>query len=289
MSAEAKANRHGQLEEAYLRLFKAAVVALMSLALLAALVLIPVAIYQFTQSPKPVAPAQAANVKAIATEELVKFLVEEERKRQEQERRAKELGAAAANAVPASQTTTVLKYMNEANNLMACADEYRRLVDMAGVPLNQTQMLEALNELRALVERLSTDPTRGDAWVSAMVPFVCQLLKDPAFAQMRKDGKVGQVFYPSIRFHASAWTREANERARFEQAEAQRVQNELGQEDARVAAAHAQAGIAVIAIGAAFAAFMFMALYLIFARIERNLAGIERGVEAEHPPSAAGI
>ena len=281
------APRHGAIEEAYLRIVKATVVVLMTLALLAVIGLIPFAAYHFLQTPKAPAPAQAAPAKAIDPAEVTKFLLEEERKRQEQERRAKEMGAAAANSVPASQTSSVLKYMNEANNLMACADEFRKLAEMTVVPLTPPQMLEQLNELRLLTERLAADPTRGDEWVAAMSSFVCGLLKDPAVGQLKKEGKVGGVFYPSIRFHAAAWSRIANDKRRFEQHEAGRVAAETAEEEARVSASKLRAIAAISAAGAAFIAFMLMALYLIFARVERNLAGIEIGVAAAPVSDAA--
>lgn len=263
------------LEESYLRIVKWIVVALMSLALVAVAVAIPYALFQYTQTPKPAAPAQSAPTKSIGASDLKNFLQEEERKRQEQERRAKELGAAAPYSVPASQTTMVLRFMNEANDLMACTDEFRRLADIPSVPKTEAQKLEDLNRLRNEIEQLSRDSTRGDRWVAEMSAFVCHLLREPELAQLRKDGKVTQVFYPAIQFHAAAWTRIANERAAFDHKEQARVDADEAAELARVGAAKVKAMAAMGVAGAAFLAFMVMALYLIFARIERNLVGIQ--------------
>lgn len=271
-------------EEFHLRLVKGVVVTIMSLALLTVLGLLLLAAFQYLQAPKPPLPAQAAPNRTIKASDLKLFLQDEERRRQEQERRVKELGSAAAMAVPASQASSVLKFMAEATHLTTCLDSFKRLADLNVVPLTEAQQLEELNRLRNFIEQLAVERNRGDAWVTAMDTYVCQLLQDPALGQLRKDGKIGAAFYPAIRFHAAAWSRIASEREQFDAGEAARVSAQMLAERLRVEAAHATARLALIAAACVFAGFMLMALYLIFARIERNLAGIQLALKRQSLP-----
>jgi hypothetical protein len=280
MMSDGAVKKSGRLEELYLRLFKAIVVVLMSLALVAVFVLVAIAARNFLATPVPAAPAKTMQQKGVDMEDLKRLLIEEEKKRIEREKREKEMGSAAANAVPAAQTTTTLRFINEANQLIGCLDEFMKAAEMSVTVQTDQQKIETLGRLRLEIERLSQDDTRGEPWVADIVRFGCQLLRDPALAQLKKDGKIGVIFWPALRFHANAWSQAVKAKQDFDGAEQRRVASEEAAEAARVLASKMSAIKFLSAAGIAFAGFLFMALYLIFARIERNLAGIETKLEA---------
>ena len=268
--------RFGSLENLYLKLFKGTVVVLMTLAMLAVVTLIPTAAYLYFQTPRPPAPAQPAAVKKIELDDLRRSLIEDEKRRQEQKKRVEQLGAAgAAAAVPASETAGTLPFIGEANSLINCLDEFRRLTNANVIPQTEQQKIDTLTNVRTDIQRYAQDKTRGEAWVTAMVTFVCLVLKDPMISDLAKESKIDRVFGSTIRFHANAWTTIMRERQKLEESERMRVQGEIAAEDGRIMLSKAFAMSALITAGSAFGMFLFLALYLIFARIERNLAGIE--------------
>ena len=111
-----------------------------------------------------------------------------------------------------------------------------------------------------------------------MAQFTCAALADPAIIAMRKEGKVKSVFIPVLNFHMSAWDGIQDEKSRFEQAERDRVEKERMEEELRIAEARASAVFSATAGGAAFGIFMLLALYLLGAKIETNLRGIDQSL-----------
>ena len=86
------------------------------------------------------------------------------------------------------------------------------------------------------------------------------------------------VFFPVLNFHMHAWDDIQQAKVDFEQAERDRVEAERLQEQARIAEARANAVFSATAAGAAFGVFMLLALYLLGAKIELNLRGIDQSL-----------
>ncbi|MDP2822666.1 MAG: hypothetical protein Q8O52_08295 [Sulfuritalea sp.] len=105
-------------------------------------------------------------------------------------------------------------------------------------------------------------------------------MKDQSLVDLRKENKITNAFTGSIEFHARMWDAIEIEKRRFEQAEQARVSGERAAEHARVAVAKAQAVAHMTAALIAFAVFMALALYLVFAKIETNLRDINESILA---------
>mgnify|MGYP000563014321 CR=1 FL=1 len=115
---------------------------------------------------------------------------------------------------------------------------------------------------------------RGLPYVKDAVKFTCAVLKNQQIITLRKESKVSGVVMKILEFHVREWDRIQREKAKFERDEKMRVAKEEDEEDARVMGAKIQAITMIAAAGIAFAVFMIIALYLIFAKIETNLRRI---------------
>lgn len=251
-------------EEFFLKIFKTAILVFMALALLAVLVLGVNVLVQGSKTAREPAPAQKAPDKDISMDDLKKFLRQDEDK------------PAPAPAAPKSSAAT-LGFLEEVTQLYRCSVEFAKKVgaetdeDNAGA----AQQVEAL---RSQIEAFSRQERRGAPWVKSLTRFACAALADPDIVALRKEGKVKSVFFPVLNFHMHAWDDIQQAKVDFEQAERDRVEAERLQEQARIAEARANAVFSATAAGAAFGVFMLLELYLLGAKIELNLRGIDQSL-----------
>lgn len=279
------ASKNPKLDKLYLKFFKYAVVGLMTLALLSIVVLLPMAAYQYFQKPLPPTPAKAAPEREVSLEDLKKFLIEEEKRRVEQEKSG---GTSASKQSVGSSAVTSL-YAEQALALYRCAEDFRKLAEQDTDNASEAEISARRESQRANIERLAQDQFRGPGWPNAMVAFTCNVLRSAEIAKLKKDKTIGSVVNPAIHFHARAWAAIERERAEFRQAEERRVQGEVAAEAARVAQAKARALFLLSAAGGAVLFFLLMALYLIFAKIEDNLALIHQAIVLRTLPSSDAV
>lgn len=272
--------KNTKLDRLYLKFFKFAVVGLMTLALLSIVVLLPMAAYQYFQKPLPPTPAKAPLERAITVDDLKKFLIDEEKRRVEQEKRG---GAPVDNSASAAPTATQI-YAEQATALYVCAEEFRKLAKQPPGTATTGELDDQWKKRRAWIEQMAEDRFRGPNWPKAMVGFACDVLKNPEIAKLKEDGLIGTVVSPSLLFHARAWAAIEREKAEFRQSEDRRVQGEIAAEVARVAEAKARALFLLSTAGGAVLFFLLMALYLIFAKIEDNLALIHQAIVLRTSP-----
>ncbi len=273
------------LDKLYLRFFKYAVVGLMTLALLAVVVMLPMAAYQYFQTPLPPTPAKAAPQRAVNLEDLKKFLIDEEKRRKEQEKGG---NAPVDNGASAAPTAAQI-YAEQATALYVCSEEFRKLAQQPVGTATTAELDEQWKKRRAWIEQMAENRFRGPSWPKALVTFACDVLKNPEIAQLKKDGLIGTVVSPTLLFHARAWANIEEEKFNFDQGEKQRVQGEIAAEAARVAIAKAKAMFLLSLAGGAILFFLIMALYLIFAKIEDNLALIHLAIVGRTVPAAAPV
>jgi len=256
------------IEELFLKIFKITILVIMGLALIAILYFLATAAYQFSQSPKEPAPAQKAPEKTIGLEDLKAYLIEQEKRKNSKDE------------VPKQQVgdKPSLLFLEDATTLFRCSESFARNVSAVVENTDQSQRVE---NLRVWVERsVSGSSLRGEPWLKSAVTFACMVLADPSIIALKKEGKLGAVFYPTLEFHRHMWDQIQAEKLRFEQAEEKRVSSERASEAARVALAKAAAMSYLIASGIAFALFMVLALYLLGAKIETDLRDINASIQA---------
>lgn len=264
-----------KLDNLYLKFFKYAVVTLMTLALLSIVFLLPIAAYNYFQTPTPPTPAKAPPERSISVDDLKKFLIDAEKRRLEEEKNGnKPVVQQSVNTVAASQL-----YAEQVLAVYRCTEEFGRLAEQPSDNSSEAERAGRRERQRDGIERLSENRFRGANWVNAMVTFTCSVLRNPEMAKLKKAESVGQVVGPTIRFHAEAWANIEKEKSEFNEAERIRVSQEILAEEVRVALAKARAVFILSLAGGAFLFFLAMALYLIFAKIEDNLALIHQAIE----------
>lgn len=272
-----------ELDNLYVKLVKYAVVGLMTLALLSIIVLLPLVAYNYFQSPAPPAPAKAPPERTISVEDLKKFLIDEEKRRLEQEKS----GNAPVNKQPANASAVTMLYAEQVMALYRCSEEFRKLAEQEADNATDAERAQRNETQRDNIEKLAVDRFRGPNWVGAMVEFTCSVLKNTEIAKLKKDKAVGAVVNPAINFHARAWATIEKEKSDFRQAENLRVEQEVASEAFRVATAKAKAVFLLGLVGGAVLFFLAMALYLIFAKIEANLALIHQAIVQRTLPAVA--
>ena len=256
-----------RIEELFLKIFKVVILVVMGLGLVLAIGLSLYSASLYFQTPKKPAPAKAAPAEEVSVEKLLKQLKPDEPAKQEEKQAPAES--------PKGQAPQALKYLEEVTALYRCSIEFAKAV---GAQVDETDAAAAsrtTEEYRGQLETLAdANELRGEAYVKDAVKFTCAVLKNPQIIALRKENKVSGVFLKVLNFHLREWDRIQLDKVKFERQEEIRIAKEEDEEDARVMGAKIQAITMIAAAGIAFAIFMIIALYLIFAKIETNLRRI---------------
>lgn len=260
------------IEELFLKIFKVTVLLVMGSALLAILVLLVTAAFQYSQSPKEPAPAQKAVVKEIKLEDLMQFLIEKEKRENNK--------GGVTEQQPVGPAIS-LRFQEDATVLFRCASEFGKQVGVEFQDVNDAVNAQKLQQIRGYIENSANGSNlRRETWVKAVVKFVCTALTDSSIIAMKKEGKVKNLFFPIMAFHLQTWDFIEAEKVKFERGEENRVASERGAEALRVAAAKAFAVMCLIAAASAFGLFMLLALYLLAAKIENDLREINGSINS---------
>ena len=271
------------LEIFFLKIFKGTVLLIMALSLISILFLCLNAAYQYSQTPKKPTPAQKAPdkdpVKEISIEDLKQFLIDREKQNNKDE------------ATPKQQDNhqTSLIFLEEATALYRCSVDFGKKVGAIIETTDDTRELKMVNELRWKIERIADSPLHGESWVKAAKPFICMALADESIIALKKEGKVKNIFYAILEFHAEIWEKIQGEKVQFEQRENDRVSKEWNAELDRVSTAKNEALMSLAAAGCSFGLFMFLALYLLAAKIENNLRNINASIQTKGQQPANSI
>ena len=253
-------------EEFFLKIFKVAILIFMALALVAVFVLGLNVVIQGTKSAREPAPAQKAPEKDVSLDDLKKFLLKDD------------ANDAPAPESPPKSVAPTLSYLEDVTQLYRCSVEFGKKVGAETEAEDNAAAAQRVEALRAQIESFAKEGQRGQPWVKSLTTFTCSALADPAIIAMRKEGKVKSVFFPVLNFHMAAWDGIQSEKSRFEQAERDRVEKERMEEEQRIAEARANAVFSATAAGVAFGIFMLLALYLLGAKIESNLRGLDQSL-----------
>lgn len=169
-----------------------------------------------------------------------------------------------------------IKYMAEATKIYECGAALTAKVG-AQTEAGPEEVRRAVEYLRSEVQRIASFESRGDEWVTSLATFVCEVTQNSKVVDLAKKGQ--KVLIPAINFHVRTWDRFFKERKAHEEREEKRIAKERLKEQLRVAEDKAYGLTALMVAGGAFAAFMVIALYLIFAKIEANLGLIHRDIK----------
>ena len=256
-----------RIEELFLKIFKVVILVVMGLGLILAIGLSLYSASLYFQTPKEPAPVKAAPAEEVSLDKLLNQLKPEEAPKQEDKQ--------SPSDSPKAQVPETLKYLEEVTALYRCTIEFGKAVGAQVEETDSAAASRTTEYYRNLFENTAdSNDRRGLPYVKDAVKFTCAALKNQQIIALRKDSKVSGVFLKILNFHLREWDRIQLDKAKFERAEEIRVAKEEAQEDARVMEAKILAITMIAAAGIAFAIFMIIALYLIFAKIETNLRRI---------------
>ena len=142
---------NNKLDNLYLKFFKYTVIGLMTLALLVVVICIPMAVYQYLQSPLPPMPAKVAPERAINLDDFKKYLIEEEKRRLEQEKS----GNQSANKQPVSAAAVSSLYAEQSLALQRCSEEFRTLAKQDVDTATEKELSDRRETQRSNIERLA--------------------------------------------------------------------------------------------------------------------------------------
>ena len=265
------------MENILLKLFRYLTTLLILISLIAFAVLIFKASNNWLQKPVEPSAAKKAVIRDIKTEDLLRFLAEREQASQTGESQKKMAG----------MNTPSLRYQEEATTLFRCAGDFGKLVGEEVAGPNDQENAARLQQIRVQIERFALSSSlHGEAWVRAVTEFTCKSLENSKVIELRSSNKVKQVFFPMLEFHHRTWGAVQREKADFDRMEEQRVVNERSEDNARIVTAKATAIAQAYMAAGAIAAFMAFALYLIIAKVERNLGSIAASLDRANPISS---
>ena len=255
-----------RVEEAYLRLFRIALLVLLTLVLVATVAMAVQGAMNAMTKPKAIQPAREAPAPAVGIEAFI-----EEFDKEPMRDTPPPTDAGGARAKP--DTTLDDKVTAQIRKLYGYFDGYQQVCRIPlDAQVDQRTFESSFDRrmMRNLFKEL------GDPYIESQAGFEKALLSHPRIIEIcvEKRGRA-QVFWTSMNWHLDQWRVKIKESEDFAVAETERVERETIAEAARVAATKA-AGIQQLLISLGmFGAFFSLALLLIFAKIESNLRGVQ--------------
>lgn len=256
-------------EELFLKIFKVVILVVMTLALTATAGALMFAAYQFTQSPKAIAPAQKAPVKSVTTDEFLKQLNAE----------APKVAPKTDEPQPAPiATPEPIKYKAEASKIMGCFQESNTLAGIVQAETAPTAGEDFRKKLQEVADLKSKD--RGQPFVTDAAKLTCEILLHAKVIEHRKAKPESEIFFPVLNFHMNAWDDLKDAAKKFEANENEKFSREERDEQMRIAGVKDAAKFTLLVAAGAFVLFMALAISLIVAAMESNLRRISVSLEA---------
>jgi len=258
-----------KVEEVFLKIARLAILIAMTIGLVGTLGLALFAYVEYSKSPIEPTPAIKAPEKEISFDEFLNNL--EPKKEETKQQMSKSQGDVSKPPAPA------LLYIEAIAKLYRCSQDFAKAV---GAELEDSKGdANRIEDLRSKMEAIAKKPNHGSQYVTSAVAFTCAALANPRLIKMKSDGLVKTVFFPTLNFHLGKWEEMQAEMQNFSIREAQRIESERVSERARIAVSKARAITLISAAGIAFISFMFLAMYLLGAKIESNLRDINASLK----------
>ncbi len=259
--------KNQNIEELYIRIFKISILSIMTIGLISIVVFLMYSAYLYSQTPIQPRPAEKAIFKDVDLQDFQNELAKEINVKQNKSKTD-------TQDVNSVNSLSTLKYNEEALQMYRCSIDFAKSVNAVSEETESKKIAEQVELLRYQIEKASEHYLRGDAWVNSAKNFICKALKDTNIIGLRKEGKIDQIFLPTLNFHIKTWDYNQSQKISFDKKEEDRVRTENMIEASRIANDKNFGFNLLIAAGCSFGIFLFFALYLIFYRLERNLKNI---------------
>ena len=257
------------IENLFVKIFRVVILIAMTIALVVTLVAAALGAMKMLSAEKEPVPAAPAPKKGVDIDDFLKSLAPSTPEKISPDPDAE-------GEKPEVKKVEAIKYMTEATKIYECGAALTAKVG-AQTEAGPEEVRRTVEYLRSEVQRLAAIKSRDSEWVTSLAEFVCSVTQNDKVVALAKKGQ--KIMTPAINFHIRTWDRLNEEREAHEAKEERRITQERIKEQMRVAEDKAFGLTALMVAASAFAAFMVIALYLIFAKIEANLAFIQRAIE----------
>lgn len=252
-----------KIESFFIKAFKIVLLLSMSISFIFMLVFLVLTLYEYSKTPSSPLPAKTHELKQVTTTDFKKIILDKKKPKNSTE---------TENEIDHKHYPS--KYLSYAVDIYNCSIEFANKIGVQNLSTERNK--EEIEKLRHELEEYGSYVNRGDAWVSSLASFICSNFNDPDIISMKKEGKIDSIFQTSIYYHIKSWDENLNEKNRMDSIENQRFLSEIELEKERIENARARAMLYLSVCGIALVIFMFLSLYLLFAKIENNLSNINK-------------
>lgn len=257
-------------EDVFLTFVKRIIVVAMALSVLSALGLGCYSIFQLVQSPKQVELAETTELKPEDVK-LGSFI-----SKLPQETGIKESGVNAQSVATQADAAKVTRpYFAEAKLIYQCSLEFASAVGQPIKDILPSDEDAQIEMIRALI----TGKDGVSEWAPKLPQFICASLKTKEIIDFRKRNPKSGMLIPLIDFHHFSWKSNNLAYLNSIQEREKIKQDRIDRESERIAIAHQSGFASLYAGGICLALFLGLAMYLVFVRIESNLADINRALQ----------
>lgn len=263
-----------RLEEVYLKIFRLALLVVLTVVLLVILVVGIQGGTKLLATPKPVDPPQEAPTPEVRIDDFIREFDEQSNAKSAQGRQ-NQSAPTSSNAAASERSIADAMIASHIGKLFGYFDEYQKACSVPAREMVDRQTFDRGFPRRTLQNMLRR---YGDAFLQSQAEFEQALLSHPRVIQIciQREGRA-RIFLPSIAWHGKQWAASVKASEQFARAEAERVDEETYAEQMRVAAAKTEGMQKLTVVFGSIIVFVALALLLIVAKIEINLRGIQAG------------
>lgn len=264
------------LEIIFLRIFRYVVVLAMALGILMTAVYLLKGLINFSATPQKPMPEKKFTEKKIedGIDGLLKSL------KPVKETDSKDKGEAQKTEVK-KVDVVLFKYQTQSNKAYQCLLTFnaKAKIEVKNDPGLQQKVAE---NFRAWVEKTADNPRfeRGEKWVNSLEAFVCGLPNNDKVLKFKIDNPDIAIADALFLHHINGWDENIRAAKNHEKSEERRIARERANAEAEANAKKIQGTTDLIFSASAFGIFMFLAMYLIFAKIESNLLSINSAINS---------
>jgi len=259
-------------ENVFLTFVKRIIVLAMSLSLLCALGFGGYAAYLFAQRPRTIEISETPVLKAeeVKLGDFIAKLTRDSGKTESVTTAQNRGGAGQIDA-----TKIAKPYLTEATTIYKCSLDFASAVGLPIQGLLPNDEAAQIEVVRTLIDSKSD----SSEWAPTLAPFVCAALKSREMIDFRQRNPKSGTLIPIIDFHHWNWKKNtlANAKVVADQEAARR--RALSDEDNRISRSRQEGMTAMLTAGILLAVFLSLAMYLVFVRIESNLADISNSLK----------
>jgi len=257
-----------------LGVFRVLLLVVMTAALAGGLGLSIYAVSMYTHKPAPVSEPTPVGLAVIRADEFL-TMIDPPEKPQETSQAASPGGPGPSSASNGSSSAPTLQYLEDVTVLYRCLVDFTKAAGIDTAEANLDNASRQIEAYRLEIQKVAdASDARGSAWVKDATRLICEVMQNPRMIVLQKEGKVESIASRILNFHVQEWDQRQAEKKQKEALAAQKSTQERMKQVASEERNKAEGLRLLMIAGAALAAFMALAVFLILVRIEFSLRAI---------------